>query len=312
MRKREIAERIFSEEYNRARIRLSGEDVKAPSYLLTELGRKVNRLFVVGVLTKVDQIGEKDMVKATLHDPTGMHTIYSGVYQSDVTSFLQTLKTPILVGVVGKAHSFEPEPGRTLASIRPEKIKVVDNKVRNYWIYETYLITKRKFDYLMESLKMSPPTIGELLNLGCRRSEAENILETLEKYGKIDAEFYQSMLDDTITYLAEQLEQGSNSIENIENKDLENISLKEHQSMASMEENIREEEKEFDLKERREEMESSILKIIDSEDGIEWSDLIEKGERAGFDKFELEETISALIDKGIIYEPVLGKIRKVS
>ena len=49
----------------------------APSYVVTPLGAKVNRLFVIGVLTDIENVSENgELLRAHVSDPTGVFTLY--------------------------------------------------------------------------------------------------------------------------------------------------------------------------------------------------------------------------------------------
>ena len=62
---REPAWRLFAAEYNETTCRIEGEGEKTPSYIVTPLGAKVNRLYVVGVLTNVEDLSnEGEMLRA--------------------------------------------------------------------------------------------------------------------------------------------------------------------------------------------------------------------------------------------------------
>ena len=56
--KREPAWRIFAGEYNDSTVEIKGSGEKTPSYVVTPLGCKVNRLFAIGVLTDVENVSE--------------------------------------------------------------------------------------------------------------------------------------------------------------------------------------------------------------------------------------------------------------
>ena len=53
MNAREVAWRVFSEEYNSSTLEYTGEGEKPASYIITPLGAKVNRMLVVGVATDI-------------------------------------------------------------------------------------------------------------------------------------------------------------------------------------------------------------------------------------------------------------------
>ena len=77
--KRETAWRIFAGEFNDSTFEIKGDGEKTPNYIVTPLGAKVNRVFVIGVLTDVENISEEgELIRAHISDPTGVFTIYSG------------------------------------------------------------------------------------------------------------------------------------------------------------------------------------------------------------------------------------------
>ena len=77
-----------------------------------------------------------------------------------------------------------------------------------------------------------------------------------------------------------------------------------------------EDEKEMD-KTKDDALEEGLREIIDklsdgaSDGEIPWEDVLSAGKKAGLKKEEIEEAINILLDKGVIYEPVLGRIKKV-
>lgn len=57
---REVAWRIFAFEFNRSNLYHSEGDERAPNYIITPTGVRCNRLFVVGVVTEVENIGAEN------------------------------------------------------------------------------------------------------------------------------------------------------------------------------------------------------------------------------------------------------------
>ena len=57
------------------------------------------------------------------------------------------------------------------------------------------------------------------------------------------------------------------------------------------------------------------IRIIDRLDkkgkGASWDDIVEEAGKSGISKGELEELTNSLLDKGLIYEPVLGKMKRI-
>ena len=56
MNAREVAWRVFAEEYNSSVLEHKGEGEKPVSYIVTPLGARVNRMLVVGVVTDGDDV----------------------------------------------------------------------------------------------------------------------------------------------------------------------------------------------------------------------------------------------------------------
>lgn len=174
---REVAWRVFAREYDDADYAFKeGEDERAPNYVATPTGAKINRLFVVGVLTEVERVGEGDLLRARVSDPTGAFVVYAGQYQPDAVSFLADAETPEFVAVVGKARTYEPDDSDDVyTSVRPEEMNVVDAETRDRWNVETARETLKRIEATREYLRdgVTPDTHPELHELG----------EVLDHYG---------------------------------------------------------------------------------------------------------------------------------
>src|SRR2546428_3517463 len=130
---REVAWRLFASESIDANLELDGGGDRARSYIVAPVGAKVNRVFVVGVITDVKNVGGdiQPMWRARVSDPTGTFHIYAGQYQPEAAATLSKLKPPVFGAIVGKSRIYSPEAGTVFTSIRPERIKSVDEAVRD-------------------------------------------------------------------------------------------------------------------------------------------------------------------------------------
>ena len=135
--RREVAFRLFAAEYDDADMSYSESDEeRAPNYVITPTGARVNRLFVVGVLTEVEAVSD-DYLRARVVDPTGPFVVYAGQYQPEAMNFLERAEPPMFVAVTGKARTFQPEDSdRVYTSIRPESINEVDAATRDRWVVQ--------------------------------------------------------------------------------------------------------------------------------------------------------------------------------
>ncbi|TLZ64856.1 MAG: hypothetical protein E6K16_03735 [Methanobacteriota archaeon] len=292
---REIAWRVFAGEYNDATKDVSDGGDRSPSYVVTPLGARINRLFVVGVLTDVENVAtdEAPMWRARLQDPTGTYHVYAGQYQPEASAALAKLKPPAFVAVTGKSRLFTPDSGGTYTSIRPETVKVVDEALRDYWILDACRSLKKRLEGLREAYKMDPIEKEELTALGLKPPIVEGILAAVEHYGKVDLSRYSAMLAEAVRYL-----------------------LPEFQPPKAGEPETAEgatAAKQADAK--QDALEQVVLGIIGELDsdgkGASWDGILARATKAGVDKDGLEEVINALLDKGLIYEPILGRMKKI-
>ncbi|OLZ40275.1 hypothetical protein A6E15_04425 [Natrinema saccharevitans] len=132
---REIAYRLFAAEYDDASLSYAESDEeRAPNYVISPTGARLNRVFAVGTLTEVTSVNE-EMVRARVVDPTGAFVVYAGQYQPDELAFLEQVEPPEFVAVTGKARTFQPEDGdQVYTSLRPESIATVDADTRDRWV----------------------------------------------------------------------------------------------------------------------------------------------------------------------------------
>ncbi|PGF16906.1 hypothetical protein CP556_12765 [Natrinema sp. CBA1119] len=132
---RELAYRLFAAEYDDASFSYAESDEeRAPNYVITPTGARLNRVFAVGTLTEVTSVND-EMVRARVVDPTGAFVVYAGQYQPDELAFLEQAEPPAFVAVTGKARTFQPDDSdQVYTSIRPETIATVDADTRDRWV----------------------------------------------------------------------------------------------------------------------------------------------------------------------------------
>jgi hypothetical protein len=213
------------------------------------------------------------LLRAHVSDPTGVYFLYPGKYQPEISEFLNKSDIPSYVAIVGKARTYEPEEGTLYVSVIPEIIRNVDENLRDYWILETCQQTKRRMDATIEATQMKTPSVIELRNLGYEKEIAEGIVQAVSHYGPININHYQSLITEALT------------------------SLKSGEIKVGSKVN---------------EIETNILTIIgelESEQGVPWDNLVERGMKEKFDKESIEEALESLLEKGLIYEPVLGRLK---
>jgi len=295
---REVAWRLFAGEYNDANLEVEGTGERAPSYVVTPLGAKVNRIFVVGVITDVENVGTdmQPMWRARVSDPTGTFHVYAGQYQPEAAAALSKLKPPVFGAIVGKSRVYSPDPGTVYTSIRPEVIKAVDERVRDFWILEACRSLRKRLDAMSEAQKMDPLTKEGLARIGVKEALADGIVQAAGHYGKADLSRYTAMLAEALRYLLPEYQ---------ENRPPES------------EPTVTEPTRPPEPKEPEEPTadEDRVLEVITALDkdgkGAPWEGILDAAGKAGVSKDKLEESINSLLDKGLIYEPILGRMKKI-
>ena len=305
--RRETAWRVFASEYNDSTVEIKGEGEMSPSYVVTPLGAKINRVFVIGVLTDVENISEQgELIRAHISDPTGVFTLYSGQYQQDATDALSNIEVPAFVAVIGKTRTYNPEEGAFFVSIRPEKIIEVNAQIRDRWILETCKNTKDRVEAVMEAMKMTEKNTNELKKLGYSKDLCDGIITALEKYENINLEKYITLIHESLQYLIP----GKKTLPDIKIDEKIDEETEEEPIEEDVEKKQKEEEK--GQEEESAETEKTVLdtiKSLEGEDGAPWDSITDKCEKNGLDKDSIEEALNSLMDKGLIYEPVLGTIK---
>lgn len=136
---RSRAVRLFAHELAEATKTLTvSDEERAPQYQLLASGGLANRVFVVGTVTEIEDVGSSsEYWKARVVDPNGdTFFVYAGQYQPDAVAAIRSLECPAYVSVVGKPQTFESDE-TTYVSIEPESVTVVDEQTRDRWVVET-------------------------------------------------------------------------------------------------------------------------------------------------------------------------------
>jgi RPA family protein len=286
--KREVAKRVFAREFEACReleksVRSDPEaaDSKNPNLLISPLGLILNRVFVVGVVTELDNIGtQSEMWKARIVDPTGAFTVYAGQYQTEASIFFSTVRVPAFIALTGKARIYEPEPGLVFVSIRAEEVNIVDEEIRNRWVVDTAEQTVERLEAFSDALTSGyhEEKLQEyLLERGVSSELAEGISIALERE-RSPGEFAK-LLQASIREGLKTLDSDSGN----------NTCAKADQ-------------KEFVLE---------LLRDMGGSKGVDYATFMDAAASRGIPEQLVEEVIRSLLAGGQCYEPKIGIIRLV-
>jgi hypothetical protein len=189
--RREVAYRLFAAEFDDASLSYSESDEeRAPNYVVTPSGARVNRLFAVGVLTEVERVND-DVLRGRVVDPTGAFVSYAGQYQPDEMAFLDRASPPAFVALSGKARTFQPEDSdRVFTSVRPESLSRVDADTRDRWTVTTAEATLERVGVMAAALGSGltgSDLQRALQTAGVDASLAAGVPRALDHYGTTPA-----------------------------------------------------------------------------------------------------------------------------
>ncbi len=124
MNARETAWRVFATELNSSTLEIKATEEKAPSYIVTPLGAKINRVLIAGVMTEKENTGseEEPMWRARIQDVSGSFYINVGRFQPEAAATMADLEAPCFVAAVGRVRAYNADDGRVLISVRPEHV----------------------------------------------------------------------------------------------------------------------------------------------------------------------------------------------
>ena len=331
---RETAWRIFAVELNSSTLEVQGEGDKAPLYLVSALGAKVNRVFVCGVVTDLENTGSETepLWRARVNDPTGVFYLSAGQYQPEAAHLLATIKPPEFVAIIGKVRTYKPESGVMYISIRPEIIKVVDAKRRDQWVLEACKQMSTRIEAMREAKEMEPFETQKLMSLGYPKALVDGVSMALKHYTDTDLDRYNRMCIESVRYLLD--ESGERLLEPKESfppkapapkpKKTEDKPAKgksgggfppvgpEKGAQVKIEEmKIPDESTEITPEE-----EQTVLEIVgeleEKGGGMAlWQDIMDAAIQEGMERSRAEETLNLLQAKGELQEPSIGKIRRV-
>ena len=316
----EPAWRIFANEFNKSTLQLKEEGGSGPTYIISPTGAKINRLFVVGVLTEVENVREnEDLWRARVADPTGSFTVYAGKYQSEGASFLVNADVPQFVAILGRARLYT-RADTSYTSIWSNDISNTTETVRNNWVITT---AERTLDRL-EALKIAlsaglegqalrsfllANNVNELLTDGIIRAwpsykgsdvmaEMPSILASAidtvaESHGFKPASEANQVARSTVT-------EGS-TVQANENADGQTVELTNEQEASAT----------TDVLARNKESILLTMNELDSGPGVPYDRLIEILESKGLEEDDVEDAVQQLMDEGKCYEPKLGILKLI-
>ena len=303
MNARETAWRVFATELNSSTLEIKATEEKAPSYIVTPLGAKINRVLVAGVMTEKENIGsdEEPMWKARIQDVSGSFFVNVGRFQPEASAAIADIEVPSFVAAVGRVRAYTTDDQRVFVSVRPEHIVPITESVRNEWILETAKSTWRRLTAMKKVLGMGDATEQDLLKAGMSPVEAFGITYALDNYGQMpDSTLYLKTIQAALRMLLPDRDIDLGFPEDYSDEPDE-IEVPEGQDGKSQN--------------NAAQMEDMILDLLEELDtdgkGAPREELERRAEAEGISSIELEEISNTLMNKGLVYEPNLRYLKRI-
>ena len=303
MNARETAWRVFATELNSSTLEIKATEEKAPSYIVTPLGAKINRVLVAGVMTEKENIGsdEEPMWKARIQDVSGSFYINVGRFQPEASAAIADLEIPSFVAAVGRVRTYTTDDQRVFVSVRPEHIVPITETVRNEWILETAKSTWKRLTATKKVLGMGDATEQDLIKAGMSPTEAFGITYALDNYGQMpDSTLYLKTIQAALRMLLPERNVDLGFPEDYSDEPDE-IEIPEGQNGGT-----------GNNAAQLEDMILSLLEELDTDGkGAPREELERRAEAEGISSIELEEVSNTLMDKGLVYEPNLRYLKRI-
>ena len=276
----------------------------SPTYLISEIGGKLSRVLIAGVLDQIENRGSEEdpFYTARVIDPNGdYYYLQAGQYNPEGAAALSKLEIGVPVLCVGKVRARTPEDSeRTYVSVQPESIRAVTMNEVNHWAV-------RACDALMLRIKATKTFEDEeeFGKLKLNEREIDGIKLSKDFYQSVALENYQALLYNCLTRLAGgeietpesdftgEFESAGNNIDTTSK-----IKESKEETEVPTEETI--ETKKSDGNESKV---MALIQKMDEGDGIYYDDLGIAISMEGVDGPMLDEILDSLTDQGLIYQP---------
>ncbi len=190
---RQPAHLLLASEFGSATLHEKGPGEYDPSFIITKLGAKVNRVVAAGLLERLEQRDTSNgsmLYQGQLRDPTGLHYFSIGEYNSEMMrelahQWVERIEDgePLLVMMTAKTRWYQTDEGAVYTSLRPEEACVVSRDVYANWLLDACESTMERMNAYAASLEVEP-TMDAYARVGLSNS----LLVSRNHYGDIDVE----------------------------------------------------------------------------------------------------------------------------
>ena len=282
----------------------------SPTYLISEIGAKLSRVLIGGVLDQLENRGteEDPFYTARVIDPNGdFYYLQAGQYNPEGAMALSKLEAGVPVLCVGKVRARTPEDSeRTYVSVQPEGIRAVSMDEVSHWAIKAC----DKLNTRINANKAFGNDDGALKEAKLTRREMDGLELSKGFYPTVAVENYQALLYDCLTRLAggdvatPETTNFTGEFEPAKTAEPETeTEVKEVAEEVKEEEEVSEEKSQPAASDDNEAKVLALIKKMDEGDGIYYDDLGIAISMEGIDGPMLDEILDSLTDQGLIFQP---------
>ena len=301
--RRQPAWHMLASEFSEATLNEKGSGEYDPSFVITKLGAKVNRVIVAGLLERLEvreTSNGSTLYQGQMRDPSGVHYFSVGDYASESMREL-TLKLvektevgePVLLLMTAKSRWYQTDEGAVYTSLRPEEACEIDAKTYALWLTRASEGTLQRMKIHSDSLSAEPTKEG-LSAAGVPDHMVEGLLLSRNHYGDIDTENYTLNVMQALDIAEGRMEAASQPAPAPQTK------LDEEGTPV--------ESAEDDVKDTL----VAIIGQLDQGDGVDFETVLTNAGARGIDRQVAESKLDELSNEGTLHEPRFGWFRIVS
>ena len=295
---------MLASEFGESTLNEKGSGEFDPTFVITKLGAKVNRVVVSGLVERLElreTSNGSQMYQGQLRDPSGLHYFSVGEYASDsmrefVVQLLDKVDSgePILLSMTAKARWYQTDEGAVYTSLRPEEAAIVSRDRYASWLVRACAATLDRLDQHQKSLNCEP-TKEAMLSAGIRPELVDGLVAAKAHYGQIDTEGYRLNVMQALDIAEGKMAAATTAPPTL------NLSEPAPEESDSTDDG--------------EDLHALILECIqamDNGEGVDFESLVRNLAARGFTREQSEAELDAMSDDGVLHEPRFGWFKIVA
>ena len=301
--RRQPAWHMLASEFSEATLNEKGSGEYDPSFVITKLGAKVNRVIVAGLLERLEvreTSNGSTLYQGQMRDPSGLHYFSVGDYASEsmrelTLSLVEKTEVgePVLLLMTAKSRWYQTDEGAVYTSLRPEEACEIDAKTYALWLTRASEGTLQRMKIHNDSLSAEPTQEG-LEAAGVPGHMIDGLLLSRNHYGEFDTETYTLNVMQALDIAEGRMDAASQPAP------APQTTLEVAESSDTSDED--------DVKETL----VAIIAQLDQGDGVDFETVLTNADARGIDRQLAESKLDELSNEGTLHEPRFGWFRIVS